>query len=157
MGNLMFLMDRKTMHRGKDASKTLLLFLTTPIPSQKVARPCVFVAHLEKGVLSERVILATRRAASLNGNNPNKKLVQRGQLIREKEQKLMSKPKQLMNPSVSVVSTSLISHDSIISKCGNRARRRRECYVEDARIRNTGRKKKLRCILCTVGNRVCII
>lgn len=100
---------------------------------------------------------STRRAAFLNGNNPNKKLVQRGQLIREKEQKLMSKPKQLMNPSVRVVSTSLISHDSIISKCGNCARRRRECYVEDARIRKTGRKRKLRCILCTVGNRVCII
>ncbi|KAK0193364.1 hypothetical protein F5146DRAFT_379479 [Armillaria mellea] len=81
---------------------------------------------------------STRTASSLNGNNSNKKLVQQGESIGEKEQKLMSKPKQLMNPC-----------------CGNCAKRRRECYVEDARLRND--RKKLRCILCIVGNRVCVM
>lgn len=82
-----------------------------------------------------------RRASTLKGNNPNKRLVPRGQFVIEQEQILMSKPKRLMNPS-----------------CGNCARREWECYVEDERLMDyiSGRRKKMRCILCIVRNGVCV-
>ncbi|KAK0214082.1 hypothetical protein IW262DRAFT_1408497 [Armillaria fumosa] len=84
---------------------------------------------------------STRWASTLNGSNPKKRLVPWGQFMREQEQKLMSKPKRLMNPS-----------------CGNCAKKQRECYVEDERIMDytSGRRKKMRCIFCIVGNRVCV-
>ncbi|KAK0472097.1 hypothetical protein IW261DRAFT_1666414 [Armillaria novae-zelandiae] len=84
---------------------------------------------------------STRRPSTLNGNNP-RTLLPRGQFIKEQEQKLMNKPKQLMNPS-----------------CELCAKKQRECYVEDERILRDytrGRRKKMRCILCIVRNRVCV-
>lgn len=69
------------------------------------------------------------------------KLVKLG-ITRMREQHLMSQPKQLLSPS-----------------CGNCAKTRSECYVEDARIKHLnnhdGGRLKLRCILCTARQKVC--
>ncbi|KAK0193348.1 hypothetical protein F5146DRAFT_997957 [Armillaria mellea] len=61
---------------------------------------------------------------------------------RDKERQLMSQPKQLLSPS-----------------CGNCAKARSECYVEDARIRRLNNLDHgnllLRCIRCDAKQMVC--